>query len=142
MKHLSLFHDANQCVFSRALIVEQQAHQIDSNRHSPSIELLTTLNTYLQWTGIHNPYQKVYVKAKNEYSFAQFLFVFVAGHISKLQYVRNLSTFTGRKAEQIDGAAFVIGMVTLLKQFHIDIMSAFIEHVAQYIISFTEFNLT
>lgn len=125
----------------RALIFEIKSVQLDATHPPPSTELICQVNKYLEWAGIYNPYEKVYVTTKNTSNFALFLFLFVAGHVPKLQHVRNISSLTGRKGEQIDGAAFAIGIMTVLKQFHIDILQLFIEYTSQYVVSFAETNL-
>lgn len=100
------------------------------------------VNKYLEWAGIYNPYEKVYIKTKNTNNFALFLFLFVAGHVPKLQHVKNISSITGRKSEQIDGTAFVVGITMVLKQFHVDILQSFDEYTSQYVVSFADSNLT
>lgn len=55
--------------------------------------------------------------------------------------MKNSCSLIGRKSEQIDGAAFVVGIVTVLKQFHNDIMQIFIEYMGQYVTSMADNNL-
>lgn len=62
--------------------------------------------------------------------------------LSKLNYMKNISTLLGRKlSEHIDGISFVVGVITVLKQFHIEIMEIFIDEMAQYIISMADYSL-
>lgn len=49
----------------------------------------------------------------------------------------------GKKAgEHIDGISFVIGILTVLKQFHVEITQQYIDQMAQYVISMAEYHLT
>lgn len=118
-----------------------KSHQLNPEEPGPSTDLLCEVNKYLEWAGIYNPYEKVYIKTKNLQNFALFLFLFVIAHTPKLQYIKNTCTLVGRKSEQIDGAAFVIGIVTVLKQFHNDILQLFIEYLGQFVVSAADNNL-
>lgn len=108
---------------------------MNAEKSGPSTDLLCEVNTYLEWAGIYNPYEKVYIKTKNLQHFAVFLFLFVVAHISKFQYIKNTCSLIGRKSEQIDGAAFVVGIVTVLKQFHSEILQLFIAYLGQFVVS-------
>lgn len=139
--HLTINKEIFFLLVCRALICELKSHQLDPLKPAPSTELICEVNKYLEWAGVYNPYEKVYVKSKNIQNFALFLFLFVAAHVPKLQYVRNISSITGRKSEQIDGLAFVVGIMTVLKQLHVDILRLFIEYSSQYVVSFADSNL-
>lgn len=115
---------------------------MDTTKPVPSIDFLCEINKYLEWTGIYNPLKTIYVTTKNSHYFALILFLFVIAHIPKFQYIKNIGSLTGRKSsEHIDGTAFVIGIVTVLRQFHRNIMYSFLEYICQYITSFIEYNL-
>uniref|UniRef100_A0A1B0GJP1 WASH complex subunit 5 n=2 Tax=Lutzomyia longipalpis TaxID=7200 RepID=A0A1B0GJP1_LUTLO len=118
-----------------ALLMDIRAHEIDPEKPYPSTELLSELNKYLEAAGIYNPLSKIY----NSSFFAQFLFLLVIAHLGKLQFVKNLATLIAKKqSEQIDGAPFVTGLATILRQFHPKITDMFIQYVSQYIVSFIE----
>ncbi|XP_059615254.1 WASH complex subunit 5 [Phlebotomus argentipes] len=122
-----------------ALLTEIRAHEIDPERPYPSAELLSELNKYLEAAGICNPLDKIYVITKNSAHFAQFLFLLVISHLAKMQFVKNLATLMAKKqSEQIDGAPFITGIVTILRQFHPKITDLFLQYLCQYIVSYIE----
>ncbi|GAB0089628.1 hypothetical protein DMENIID0001_042040 [Sergentomyia squamirostris] len=119
--------------------MEIKAHEIDQERSYPSAELLSELNKYLEAAGIYNPLDKIYVITKNSTLFAQFLFLLVIAHLPKFQFIKNLATLVAKKqSDQIDGAPFVAGIVTILRQFHPKITDLFLQYLCQYIVSFIE----
>lgn len=103
----------------------------------PSNELLFGLNKYLEAAGIYNPYDKVYIKTKLLNGNIQlFLFLFVISQFPKLVYMKNITSFVSKKSsDQIDGFPFIIGLVTLFRQFNSDIINSFVEYLCQYTIS-------
>lgn len=106
------------------------------------MELLSELNKYLEWAGIYDPYEKIYVETKNYRNVSVALFLLTISHLPKLIYVKNMSTLIGKKlAEHIDGTAFVVGIMTILKQYHSDILQLFIDYLAQYVNSMAEYTL-
>uniref|UniRef100_A0A1B0D1J4 WASH complex subunit strumpellin n=1 Tax=Phlebotomus papatasi TaxID=29031 RepID=A0A1B0D1J4_PHLPP len=110
-----------------ALLMEIKAHEIDPERPYPSTELLSELNKYLEAAGIYNPLEKIYVTTKNSSFFSQFLFLLVISHLGKLQFVKNVGTLMAKKqSDQIDGAPFVTGITTILRQFHPKLTDLFV----------------
>lgn len=121
---------------------EFKVHELDSRKRCPDNELLADLNKYLEWVGIYNPFEKIYIETKNLRNIATAIFMLSISHLSKLFYAKHISTLIGKKlSESIDGTSFVVGVVTVLKQFHIDIMHTFIGHFAQYVVSMANYNL-
>lgn len=128
-------------VFS-ALLLELKLHELDPQKAAPDVELLSELNKYLEWAGIYDPYEKIYVETKNYRNVSVALFLLTISHLPKLIYVKNMSTLIGKKlAEHIDGTAFVVGTMTILKQYHSDILQLFIDYLAQYVNSMAEYTL-
>lgn len=124
--------DATLRAMNDALIMELKSEHKDN----VPTELLVELNKYLQWTGIYNSYHKIYTTTRNSYYYSLFLFLFTIGHVSKLNYMKNISCLTAQKnSYNIDGGPFVIGLATVLKQFHCDIVNFYIQCMCQYILS-------
>lgn len=108
----------------------------------PSTELLSEVNKYLEWIGIYNPYEKIYIQTKNFKIFSTFLFLLFIAHLSKFQYVKNISSLTGRKlTEHMDGTSFVVGIMSIFKQLHSKILQQFINQMGQFIVTISEQNL-
>lgn len=128
--------------FNEAVLVEINANSFDSSRQLPQNELLFELNKYLESAGLYNPYHTIYLTTKNSHYYALFIFLFVIGHLPKLQYAKNVSSLSGRKSsDQIDGCPLIVGIMTILKQFHRDVIILFVEYMCQYALSFITLNL-
>lgn len=70
---------------------------------------------------------------------ATILALLVISHVPRIQYMKNVACLTGRKlVDHIDGASFVVGIATILKQYDDGILLLFIEYLAQFIVSNSE----
>lgn len=126
-----------------ALLLELKNHELDPNNPCPDVELLSEVNKYLEWAGIYNPYEKIYIEAKNFRNISSAMTLLTISQLSKLNHVKNISTLMGKKlAEHIDGISFVVGILTVLKQYHVELLHLFIDQMAQYVISMADYNLT
>ena len=83
-----------------------------------STSLLPELAQYLQWSGLYEPLEKIYVPMRTvdlPY-IAHFLLLFIVSSLPKFAYSRQLAGLVGRRAQDCaDGAPFVIGLATLLR---------------------------
>lgn len=123
-------------------MLELKDHELDSEKTYPNTELLYELNKYLEWSGIYNPYEKIYIETKFLKNCAVAIFLLTLSHLSKLVYVKNISTLIGKKpVDHIDGTSFIVGVLTVLKQFHSDVTHSFIEHIARYTTAIADYNL-
>lgn len=123
-------------------MLELKQHELHPQKPYPSTELLYEVNEYLEWAGIFNPFEKIYTETKPLKNCAAALFLLVISHLSKLNYVKNISTLIGKKpVEHVDGASFVVGVLTVLRQFQPEITIMFVEHAARYIVSIADYNL-
>lgn len=128
--------------FGSALLIELKAHELDAEKPCPSVELMWKLNMYLEWAGLYNPYEKVYIETKHFRNMASAMVLLSISQLSKLNYVKNISTLIGKKsAEHIDGISFVVGVITVLRQYHIELIDIFIDEMAQYVVSMADYSL-
>lgn len=128
--------------FGSALLVELKAHELDAQKPCPSVEQLWKLNMYLEWAGIYNPYEKVYIETKHFRNMATAMVLLTISQLPKMNYVKNISTLIGKKsAEHIDGISFVVGIITVLRQYHIELIDIFLDEMAQYVVSMADYNL-
>lgn len=112
---------------------------MEPTKPCPDTKLLGEVNKYLEWAGITNPYEKVYVRVKNNRSVTIVLALLIISHVPRIQYIKNVACLTGRKlVDHIDGASIVVGIVTVLKQYGDAIILLFIEYLAQFIVSNSE----
>lgn len=127
---------------SSALLLELKAHELDPQNPAPGIDLLVEVNKYLEWAGIYNPYEKVYIETNTFRSISASLALLTITQLPKWNYVKDISNLIGRKAtEHIDSISFVIGILTVLRQFHVEVIHMYIDQMAQYVISMADYSL-
>ncbi|KAK3754472.1 hypothetical protein QZH41_018991, partial [Actinostola sp. cb2023] len=127
--------------FNKAILRDIEAHYQDPTLPYPKEDnpLMFEMTSYLEWSGIHNPLTKIYVTTKKYPFFALVNFLCVISQIPKLIYVKSVGTMVSRKpTDQIDCAPFVVGMITVLKQFHSDFTEQFFACCGQYVRSLVE----
>lgn len=129
-------------MISSSLLLELRAHELDPQNPAPGVDLLVEVNKYLEWAGIYNPYEKVYIETNTFRSISASLTLLTISQLSKWNYVKNVSSLIGRKAtEHIDSISFVIGILTVLRQFHVEVIHMYIDQMAQYVISMADYSL-
>ncbi|XP_020632450.1 WASH complex subunit 5-like [Orbicella faveolata] len=139
-----VLHNALE-TFNNALLRDVEAHYQDPTRPYPKEEnpLMFELTSYLEWAGIHNPLTKIYITTKKYPYFALLNFLCVTAQLSKLVYVKSVGTMVARRpTDQIDSAPFVVGMITVLKQFHSEYTEQFLACCGQYVRSLIEASAT
>jgi WASH complex subunit strumpellin len=124
----------------------------------PANPILPNISKYLDVAGINNPITKIYMTTEpveglpgmiltiscNLVSSLSLLtywcirivlmFLFVLAQMNKLQFDSTLSTLTCKdKKTPLDGAPFVVGVATILKQFHSTHTHSFLSFLGQYI---------
>lgn len=145
------------------MLFELKSHALDKSKPRPSPQLLLNLNKYLEVVGQYNPLEKVYVKmTKSSNEFVTFIVIFALTHLNRLAFGKNLLKYnksTGiygsaiskqRKillesissSRFIDGHVFLLGLMTVLKQFHENnYMVEFVQTFAACVLEMMEFNL-
>jgi WASH complex subunit strumpellin len=84
--------------------------------------------------GINNPLTKIYITSEPLEHFPLVLFFFVLQYASKLGYNARTSTLENKdKSLPLDGAPLVVGVITLLKQFHSLHTHTFLAYLGQYV---------
>lgn len=119
-----------------ALLNDIEKHYHDPSRPYPKDQnpLMYELSAYLESAGISNPLVKIYVTTKPLPHFAHVVFLFIISQLPKFQYSRTVATMMSKKAtDALDGLPFVIGCLTLLKQFHSEVTDTVLSLLGQYI---------
>ncbi|XP_071441255.1 WASH complex subunit 5 isoform X2 [Hetaerina americana] len=128
----SALHTMNE-----ALIADIKAHYKDpTNKPYPKDDnpLLYELSLYLDWAGLGDPMAKIYVTTRNLQHISLLSFLFLAHCLPKLQYVKNAGGLMCRKSsDPLDGVPLVVGLQTLLRQFHPEVKQKFLAYIGQYI---------
>ncbi|KAI4470697.1 wash complex subunit 5 [Holotrichia oblita] len=103
----------------------------NGNEPKPTEEFLRKLSQFFDYAGMNNPFNKIYITVRTKDEYAVVLFMFTISHLLRI-YMFSSGTAIKRNLEQWDGIPFIIGVHTLIKQFHININNAFIELMSKY----------
>ena len=106
--------------------------------------ILTELSRYLETAGISDSFTKIYITSLSIDNFSLLVFIFVVSSLMRFQYSPHLGIliYKGSKKESVDATAFVIGIITLLKQFHSAHTQKFIAFIGQYVRSLLHTTIT
>lgn len=109
---------------------DPETHPYPSGRNA----LLSELDQYIQTIGLADPMEKIYVTTIPPKHIGLIMWLYVKFNINRLSFDTSAQTLvnTNRK-EEIDGAPFVIGVATILKQVHSSELQEFFQLMAQYI---------
>lgn len=115
---------------------------MDNTKPNPPNELLFKLNTYLEWAGIYDPLEQIFIATKNSHYISLFLFLFTISQTPKFQFDRKVNNLlTKKSSEQMDSIPLVTGILTILQQFHKDITDLYLEYLGQFVTSILEGSL-
>ncbi|XP_015590891.1 WASH complex subunit 5 [Cephus cinctus] len=100
-------------------------------------ELLRQLSIRLDWAGISDPQNKIYVKSKNVPDVEIIMFLFTVTQVHKLYYSKSIAGLLSKKVQDpVDAIAFAIGMQTVLRQFHTSALNRYVALLCEYIMLF------
>eukprot|EP00013_Stygamoeba_regulata_P029964 CAMPEP_0177666190 /NCGR_PEP_ID=MMETSP0447-20121125/21451_1 /TAXON_ID=0 /ORGANISM="Stygamoeba regulata, Strain BSH-02190019" /LENGTH=1237 /DNA_ID=CAMNT_0019172325 /DNA_START=97 /DNA_END=3811 /DNA_ORIENTATION=- len=124
-------------VFNKSLVADVQAHYLNpDSKPYPDDDnpLLSELSRYLENAGISDPLTKIYITTEPIENFPALAFLFVLHTLPRFSYHAQLSTMVTRgDSSPLDWAAFVVGVITLLKQFHSMHTLQFLAQLCQYV---------
>ncbi|EDL29327.1 RIKEN cDNA E430025E21 [Mus musculus] len=125
---------------NKALLADIEAHYRDPSLPYPKEDntLLYEITAYLEAAGIHNPLNKIYITTKRLPYFPIVNFLFLIAQLPKLQYNKNLGMVCRKPADPVDWPPLVLGLLTLLKQFHSRYTEQFLALIGQFIRSTME----
>jgi WASH complex subunit strumpellin len=96
--------------------------------------LLPELAQYLETAGMSNPIEKIYITSEPLPHVGLVLFLFVIAHLPRLTYNKDIDCIVSKKRDdQLDGVPFVVGLVTILRQFHRTEREFFLAYMGQYV---------
>lgn len=101
----------------------------------PGNPILPDITSFLETSGVTKPVSKIYITTEEALDgIAVLLFLFVLSEVQKLKWNRRLSTLVkSNEKVAFDGAPFVVGIATVLKQFHSSHTHTFLAYLGQYI---------
>uniref|UniRef100_A0A3B3XE83 WASH complex subunit 5 n=1 Tax=Poecilia mexicana TaxID=48701 RepID=A0A3B3XE83_9TELE len=125
---------------NKSLLADIEAHYQDPTLPYPKEDntLLYEITAYLEAAGIHNPLNKIYITTKRLPYFPIINFLFVVAQLPKLQYNKNQGMSCRKATDPVDWPPLVLGMLTLLKQFHSRYTQQFLALIGQFIRSIME----
>jgi len=127
-------------ILNKSLIKDIQQHYRQPENHPyPNEEnpVLAEVADYLENSGLNDPFTKIYVTTKAIDNLACLMFLFVISQVNKFQFSNKLSILVHRKDKRaFDSAPFIVGVITLLKQFHSVQTQNFLAYLGQYIRGF------
>uniref|UniRef100_A0A672SUU8 WASH complex subunit 5 n=1 Tax=Sinocyclocheilus grahami TaxID=75366 RepID=A0A672SUU8_SINGR len=135
-KHLAAALDN----LNKSLLSDIEAHYQDPSLPYPKEDntLLYEITAYLEAAGIHNPLNKIYITTKRLPYFPIVNFLFLIAQLPKLQYNKSQGMTCRKAADPVDWAPLVLGLLTLLKQFHSRYTEHFLALIGQFIRSIME----
>lgn len=100
----------------------------------PANPILPSVSEYLESAGINNPITKIYITTEPIDGIPILLFLFALSQVSKLQWNSKYCTLVSKeRGGMLDGAPLVVGLITVLKQFHSNHTHSFLQYIGQYI---------
>uniref|UniRef100_A0A673CVP1 WASH complex subunit 5 n=1 Tax=Sphaeramia orbicularis TaxID=375764 RepID=A0A673CVP1_9TELE len=125
---------------NKSLLADIEAHYQDPSLPYPKEDntLLYEIAAYLEAAGIHNPLNKIYITTKRLPYFPIINFLFIITQLPKLQYSKNQGMTCRKSTDPVDWPPLVLGLLTLLKQFHSRYTHQFLALIGQFIRSIME----
>jgi len=122
-------------VMNQALINDVRGHYTrPESKIYPGNDVLDELSKYLEAAGISSPITKIYITTEPLEGLPCIMFLFVLAHLAQLEWNPKLSTMTCAKKDlPLDGAPFVVGVITIMKQFHSSHTHTFLSYLGQYV---------
>eukprot|EP00727_Mastigamoeba_balamuthi_P013163 m51a1_g847 putative WASH complex (1158) ;mRNA; f:778413-782661 len=129
-------------VLNQSLLKDVRAHYIDPQNlpyPDPENPLLPELAKYIDTAGLTDPTSKIYVTTTALQSLPLVVFVVVLSVLPKYCYNSKLGLMVAKAdkgKQRNDAAALVVGIITLLRQFHVQNIPSFVGYCAQYVRGF------
>eukprot|EP01064_Diplonema_japonicum_P020497 TRINITY_DN2999_c3_g1_i1.p1 TRINITY_DN2999_c3_g1~~TRINITY_DN2999_c3_g1_i1.p1 ORF type:complete len:1160 (+),score=247.44 TRINITY_DN2999_c3_g1_i1:53-3532(+) len=109
--------------------IDPEAHRYPNGRKP----ILPELTKYLDNCGMSNPYTQIYITTEPITHLTFILALFVITFLPRFAYDPQIDCLVVRRKEDpMDGAPFIIGLVTILKQFHSQQKDVFVAYLCQY----------
>ncbi|XP_076246687.1 WASH complex subunit strump isoform X1 [Calliopsis andreniformis] len=119
-----------------AVLLELSKSDNNEQNKAEKTELLRELSVRLEWAGISNPHNNVYIKSPNINNFAIIIFFLTVSQLSKLQYCKNIGSLLSKKPQDpLDAILFAIGVQTVLRQCTYSVMTRYVKYLCTYVLS-------
>lgn len=125
---------------NESVLNDLRAHyDAPAERPYPDNPLMPVLAKFTETMGLTDPVTKIYVTTEGLPAAPLMVFLFVLTHITKFRWAQDLSTLVAVSSSEkkagcgLDGAPFVLGIATLLKQLHSAHTHAFLNFLGQFV---------
>ncbi|KAK9307552.1 hypothetical protein QLX08_002167 [Tetragonisca angustula] len=119
-----------------AVLFEINKQNSNEQSETEKNELLRELSIRLDWAGISNPHNNIYIKSPNINNIALIMFLLTILQLPKLHYCKNTgSLLSKRPQDPLDAVVFVIGVQTILRQCTFSAMTRYVKYLCVYVLS-------
>lgn len=82
-----------------------------------------------------NPFEKIYITSEAMPHIGLVLFLFVIAQLPRFVYDKNIDCIVSRrqKDDSLDGVPFIVGITTILRQFHRSERELFLAYMGQFV---------
>ncbi|KAL1129466.1 hypothetical protein AAG570_013992 [Ranatra chinensis] len=116
---------------NEALLNEVKAFEKGLVSQYPSDEELAKVSVLLDWVGLGDPYAKIYITTRSIPYMALLVFVFTSSQVPRFQHDKALDCLLCKKTGE-GIMPFLLGLQTLLRQFHPTVHKQFVLYCCQY----------
>ncbi|XP_001600214.3 WASH complex subunit 5 [Nasonia vitripennis] len=100
-------------------------------------KFLNELSIRLEWAGITDVNNKIYVQPPEISNMAFLMFLFTVPQLHKLYFCKNTASLLSKKIQDpIDAVIFTLGVQSVLKQFGVTQLNCYVTHASEYVLSF------
>jgi len=120
---------------NQAVLNDIRAHYRNPTLPCPKSDnpLLGDLTSYLEHVGVHDPMMKIYIETEPIIDFPTIMFLLVLRVIGTFSFDAHLGQKPKPKKDNLDDVPFVVGICTLLRQFHSTSTTKFLSLLGQYV---------
>lgn len=134
----TLYHGLEACNLALLNDIKQHYQSPDEMPYPDEDDnpLVMELSKYLETCGINDPLTKIYITTDSLDQFPLLIFLFVIYMMPKFTYNKHLAVLqpvAQRRKGGVDATPFIVGLITVLKQFHSIHTQKFLAYLGQYV---------
>jgi len=120
---------------NQSVLNDVRAHYRNPDMPCPKATnpLLGDLSSYLEHVGLHDPLMKIYIETEPVIDFPTVVFLLVLRVIGGFSFDAHLGQKPKNKKDNLDDTPFIVGVITLLRQFHSTSTTKFLALIGQYV---------
>lgn len=140
---LSSLNSALMTEFAQQCLSMKSSSTLSASELMPSVfkeesPLLFELSNYLEYNGYSDPLFKIYIHSRLPANLDTIVLLLLISQLPKFVYIKETSALGSTSAslksgESVDGIPFVLGLLTLLRQFHSELTNQFLKLSSQFV---------